>query len=377
MTDLDRSDRISPNALFPTPHNLRPTLRTDRARVAVIGTGWWATATHIPGLVADPRAELVALCDADPDRVKAAALAYGIERTYSDHRAMLAAERPDAVVVATTHATHYVVARDCLDAGAHLLIEKPMTLRAADARELVETAARIGSSIVIGYPWNYMSVARLVRDRLASGEFGPIQFVQSAFNSYNADLLAGRDRSNRPGEYPVHGPGAVYSSKEHSGGGHGHLQITHAAGLLFYVTGLQPARVQARMSSFGLPLDLADVMMVEFAGSALGTVSGTSNAFLPKSTLTIGCANGSIELDVYAGSAVIRVANGNAETLPRMPDTDLRLAPLRNLVGIACGGEENVSPPVVGWRAVELLDAAYRSAERGGQLVDIKELYEL
>ncbi|HLK55358.1 MAG TPA: Gfo/Idh/MocA family oxidoreductase [Chthonomonadaceae bacterium] len=348
---------------------------TERVRVAVVGTGWWATATHIPALRDDPGVDLVALCDVNPERAQAAAKAYGVERTYTDHRALLAAEKPDAVVVATTHATHFDVAWDCLEAGAHVLIEKPMTLLAADARALTELAAERGCALIIGYPWNYMAHARQARDRIASGELGPLQLVQCVFNSYNTDLIGGRDRSEQPGSYPVHGPGDVYSKKEHSGGGHGHLQMTHAAGLLFFVSGLRISRVQARMANHGLPLDLVDVMIVEFAGGALGTVSGTSNAFLPQSRLHIGCTNGTVEMDVFAGTTFIKTAHGEREALPPAEEPDLRFAPVRNLVRAARGLESSQSPAEVGWHAVELLDAAYRSASTEGRPVAVEELY--
>jgi predicted dehydrogenase len=346
-----------------------------RVRVAVVGTGWWATATHLPALRADPDVEIVALCDVSQERVLAAASAYSVAQTYTDYHTMLSAERPEAVVVATTHATHFEVADTCLEMGAHVLIEKPMTLRATDARALTERADAVGRSVIIGYPWNYMSHARQVRARLASGEFGPIQFVQCVFNSYNTDLIGGKDRSEQPGSYPVHGPGDVYSKKEHSGGGHGHLQMTHAAGLLFLVSGLKVSRVQAWMANHGLPLDLVDMMLVAFEGDALGTVSGTSNGFLPKSALHIGCARGSVEIDVFAGTTVLRAADGERESLPPGEASDLRYAPVRNLVGIARGEEESQSPAEVGWRAVELLDAAYRSAEAAGRTVSVEELY--
>ncbi|MCW3097091.1 MAG: Oxidoreductase domain protein [Chthonomonadaceae bacterium] len=344
-------------------------------RVAVIGTGWWATATHIPALLADPDVELVALCDVSPERVQAAASAFGIARTYTDYRALLAEERPEAVVVATTHATHFAVADACLAAGAHVLIEKPMTLRAADARALVERAERCGRAIVVGYPWNYLAHVRQVQARIAAGTLGPIQLVQCVFNSYNADLLSGKDRSDHPGAYPVHGPGDVYSRPEHSGGGHGHLQMTHAVGLLCAVTGLRIARVQARMANHGLPLDLVDVILVEFEGGALGTVSGTSNGFLPQSRLSLGCAHGSVEMDLFAGTTVIKPADAERETLPPVAEPDARFAPVRNLIAIARGTEAPVSRPEIGWRAVELLDAAYRSAGMNGLPVRVEELY--
>ncbi len=344
-------------------------------RVAVIGTGWWATATHIPALLEDPAVELVALCDRSAERVQTAATAFGIERTYTDHRVLLAEMRPDAVVVATTHATHFTVADDCLAAGTHVLIEKPMTLLAADARALVEHAGRVGRAVIVGYPWNYLAQVRQVQARIASGTLGLIQLVQCVFNSYNADLIAGKDRSAHPGGYAVHGPGDVYSRPEHSGGGHGHLQITHAAGLLCAVTGLRVARVQARMANHGLPLDLVDVILVEFEGGALGTVSGTSNGFLPKSTLSLGCARGSVEMDIFTGTTVIKAADAEREALPTVEEPDTRFAPVRHLIAIAQGIEALPARPEVGLHAVELLDAAYRSAAANGAPVRVEELY--
>src|SRR6478672_7960335 len=60
-----------------------------RARIAVIGAGWWSTSTHIPGLLDDPAADVVALCDADEARLRAAADRFGIAGTYTDVGEML------------------------------------------------------------------------------------------------------------------------------------------------------------------------------------------------------------------------------------------------------------------------------------------------
>jgi predicted dehydrogenase len=320
--------------------------------------------------------ESVALCDIDPGRLEAAASAFEVDRRYTDHREMLDREQPDAVVVATTHATHFAVARDCLEAGAHVLVEKPMTLKADDARILCDLAKRVGKALLVGYPGNYTHNARVVRGALESGRFGQIQIVQSVFNSYCADLFAGHDRSETPGAYAVHGPGDVYSKPEHSGGGHGHLQLTHAAGLLAFTTGLRTKAVQARMANHGLPVDLVNVLLVEFEGGGLGTLSGTSNSFLPGSTLTIGCSNASLELKLHSGALSIREAGGERMSLPTNESVDLRLAPVRNLIGVACGTDEPVSTGEVGLAAVEILAAAYRSALEDGRRVCVEELYQ-
>src|SRR5690349_19120607 len=103
---------------------------TAKARIAVIGAGWWATYAHIPAVLGNPSAELVAACDADALRLQAAAKAYHIGQTYTDCGEMLAHERLDGAVIATPHATHYRIARDCLEHGLHVVVEKPMTLYA-------------------------------------------------------------------------------------------------------------------------------------------------------------------------------------------------------------------------------------------------------
>jgi len=351
---------------------------TDKARIAVIGTGWWATSVHLPALLANPFAELVAICDADPTRLQAAAQAFSIGHAYANHHEMLEREQIDGVILATPHATHYPLALDCLRNGLHVLIEKPMTLYAAHARDLVLLAREQRRELLIGYPWNYTRPAIHARDLLASGTLGAGQFVMCVFNSYCIDLFHGNDHSDRPNAYRVHGPGAVYSQPQLSGGGHGHLQLTHSIGLMSFITGLRPRRVTALMQNHGLPVDLVDAITVEFEGGALGILGGTSNARPSNLDLQIHCAGGAILVDMIAATASIRRHNGpaeevrlSAEEAPYPSD-----APSANLVDVVLGRAANGSPAEPGWRTVELLDAAYRSAQAGGQPIAIADLYD-
>ena len=134
----------------PSKDAMRP--MTAKARLAVIGTGWWATYTHIPALQAHPSAELVALCDSNPDKRQAAAKAYGVRKVYTSAGAMLDQEVLDGVVIATPHATHAALAHDCLTRGLHVLLEKPMTLQAADAQRLVALARAQGRELIMATP---------------------------------------------------------------------------------------------------------------------------------------------------------------------------------------------------------------------------------
>src|SRR4051794_30408972 len=103
-----------------------------RVRIGVIGTGWWATQFHLPGLIDYAHAEVVALADPDPVNLARAADRYGVARSYSSHLDLIEAGDVDGVVVAVPHAYHYEIARDALDAGLGVLVEKPMVLRASE-----------------------------------------------------------------------------------------------------------------------------------------------------------------------------------------------------------------------------------------------------
>src|SRR5712692_5078765 len=120
----------------------------SKARIAVIGTGWWSTTAHIPALQQNPHAELVALCDRSSEALERATTAFGPIATYSDCQAMLAAETLDGAVIATNHNSHYELAKACLEAGLHVLLEKPMVLRAAHAYELLRLAQAKGRELI-------------------------------------------------------------------------------------------------------------------------------------------------------------------------------------------------------------------------------------
>ena len=123
-----------------------------------------------------------------------------------------------------------------------------MTPYAAEARELVALAQSENRELIIGYPWHFAPQVIHAREILQSGAMGAVQYVNCTLASSVAGLLGGDEHFLDHAEvYPVHGPGAVYSDPVLSGGGQGHLQITHAAGLMFFVAGLRAQRVLALM----------------------------------------------------------------------------------------------------------------------------------
>ena len=351
-----------------------------RARVAVVGCGWWSTFTHIPGLTSYPSADLVALCDPDEARLKAAADKYGVAKTYTSLDAMLANEQLDGAVVATYHATHHEAAAKCLDAGLHVMLEKPMVLEAAHARDLLARAKSKGKEIVVGYPWHYTPTAIRARELVTSGQLGPVQLAASLFASMVVEFYRGNPEAYRPVfQYPVTGPTTKsYSDASLAGGGQGHLQVTHSAGLLFFVTGLRAAKVGAFMERFDVPVDLVDAVNVRFEGGALGVVGSTGNVGVGdggQHDLRVYCRDGYVLLDMIAGTLDVKRHDGTSERVGPLPEDDRypRFATARNLVDVTLGTAPNGSPGEVGLRCVELLEAAYRSAAREGAPVAVEE----
>lgn len=126
--------------------------RAERVRVGVVGCGMVAQAEHLPNLLQlDSRFEIAAL--ADPSRVVREAMAarYGAAGVYADHRTMLDAGALDAIVVSAPAATHADVAVDALDAGLHVLVEKPLCITLADADRVIAARDRAGTVVQVGY----------------------------------------------------------------------------------------------------------------------------------------------------------------------------------------------------------------------------------
>ena len=352
-----------------------------QARIGVIGAGWWSTYTHIPGLVENPHARLAAICDRSEAACERATTAFPGPAAYVDVEAMLTDVELDGVVIAVPHAAHHLVAARCLDAGLNVMLEKPMVLTAMHAADLVQRAETQGVELIIGYPWHFTRTAIRAREILASGELGVIQHVVCAQSSMVVEFYRGNDAAYQPVfEWTVAGPGDVYARPEVSGGGQGHLQITHSSGLMFFVTGLRPQRVSALMRSFDVPVDLVDVMTVEFEGGALGVVSGTGNVPVGDAgqlDVRVYCEHGYILLDAITGSLEVRRRDGSIER-DQLPadDTYPRFTTAANLVNVCLGLEANGSPATFGHRSVEMLEAAYRSAEANGRMVEVRDLYD-
>ncbi len=283
--------------------------------------------------------------------------------------------KADAAVIAVPHALHHPIARLTLDRGLPTLLEKPMVIEPRHGRELVALAGRRGTELLIDYPWHYNRHALTIREELAGGVIGPIEHVSCLYASSVRELYRGDPEPYRDlWGYPVNAPSAsTYSDPALSGGGQGQTQITHAAALMLWLTGLRPCGVSAFSSNFELTIDLADGVAVRFDGGAIGVLSSTG-AVLPGHDeivrFEIFGRDGHVLFDVNRGTASIHVA-GKTVNLPELPheQRNPEHAPAHNLIDVVLGRAGNGSSGEIGLGAVEFVAAMYRSA-REGRIVD-------
>ncbi len=269
-----------------------------KVRVAVLGAGAWAKLAHIPGFLRDPRCEVVAICD--PNRALADALAteFGIPQVSTDHREILAREDVDLVDVCTPSATHFELSWGALEAGKHVLCEKPV---AYDFRETIrasEFARSKGLKTKLGFTFRYAPAMRYMKALIDEGYIGT-PFI---FNGYeqNSQWL---DPMNPLRQVDPDADPAVLQVSSLEGYGAPIIDIgMWAVGAPYQeVVGTMrnfiPERmVRATGRMMRMNIDDGDIFIGEFANGALGSVQ--------TSFVTVGNYPG-IEARVYGSEGAL------------------------------------------------------------------------
>jgi predicted dehydrogenase len=154
---------------------------SKKFRIGIIGCGGIANGKHMPALAKQPNAEMVAFCDIVVDRAHEAAKKYGAPeaRVYSDYRELLNDGSIDVVHVCTPNDAHADVSIASLEAGKHVLCEKPMAKTAADARRMVEAAKRTGKTLSIGYQNRYRADSQYLKKVCENGDLGEIYYAKA------------------------------------------------------------------------------------------------------------------------------------------------------------------------------------------------------
>lgn len=143
------------------------------ATAAVIGCGD-VSSVHFEAIAANPKIDLVAVCDTDPAQLAAAVAAFDVTG-FADHRSLIEAMRPDVVHICTPHHQHVSVAVDCLERGIHVILEKPLAHTMAAGRHLVDVAEQHSAAkVAVCFQNRYNATAQAMHQLLTSGELGTV-----------------------------------------------------------------------------------------------------------------------------------------------------------------------------------------------------------
>ena len=343
-------------------------------RVGVVGAGWWATKTHLPALTANPDARVVGVCDHQIDRAQFAAELFNVGVAVADLDEFIGLNL-DCAVVATPHDSHHESAAALLDAGVDVLVEKPMTIDPNEAWDLVARAKASGVHLHVGYTHPYSSVAGHLRKHLLEGDLGDLLCVSGLFATAVEPLYRGRaaQEQGRDGAVVVSGPD-TYADPQR-GGGQLLTQMTHAVGLVLWLTGSTPERVSAAIINAGYSVDVANGIVMTMSSGSLASLTSVGTVHDPE--LRSGeyhffGTRGLAKLDTLTGSLSVALSSG--ATISYAVDEPAAAnpidAPAAALVATALGRQPVVVPGAIGARAVDVL-AASRESSQSHQTVTI------
>ncbi len=342
-----------------------------KAKIGFIGAGWWATANHMPALAARDDVELTAVCRLGADELQMVKERFGFEYATEDYRQLLEIDDLDGVVVASPHTLHFEHASAALERGLHVMCEKPLTTTAADARRLVELAAERGLQIVVPYGWHYKPYLQEAKRRLEDGAVGKIEFLMCHMASPVRGLLeGGRFDATGGGMFDlVFEPGSdTWADPQRAGGGYALAQMSHSAGMAFWMTGLRAESVMALTSGPTSRVELYDAFSVKFEGGAIGTFSGAGAVPDDKGfqlDVRVYGSEGLMLVDVDRARLEVQRYDGNHFSMDLPDDAGAYdcNGPPNNFADILLGKTgENHAPGEAGMRAIEMIDAAYRSS---------------
>lgn len=351
----------------------------DRVRLAVLGAGYMAVASHLPVLAARPDVDLVSVCRLGAEPLRAIQRRFGFRVATEDAAEALAAG-VDAALVATPNTLHAAHAGAALDAGLHVLVEKPISTDPADGWRLAALARRRGLHLLVPYGWQYASFVRRAKHLLDADGVGRIEHVSCVMASPTAAVFAGTGGygSVRLGDVTIEADRRTWAAVE-AGGGYAFGQLSHAVGLLAWLTGLRARRVMGWTRPGPSGVDVADAGVVEFVGGARATLSGYASAPAHhpyQLELRIHGADGMLLLDVERERCELVRHDRRDVSVPVAAGAGRYSCdePPGRFVELVRGlSTDNPSPAEPAAAAVDVLAALLRSAATAGAVVDVPD----
>ncbi len=349
-----------------------------KLRIGMVGTGNIAS-VHLDAYKNVEQAEIVAACDINPETLKNAAEQYGIKNTYSNITDMIKNEDLDAVDVCVWNCNHAKCAIEALNAGLHVLCEKPMAASAKEAQEMIDAAEKNNKLLMIGFVLRFDDETKIAKDFIDNDYLGDIYYSKAVY-------------LRRHGA-----PGGWFTDKSRSAGGPVIDLGVHVIDLTRYLMGKPKAlsvfastenklknRPHLKTTVGWTPKDAKpdDVYDVEDFGIAMIKYEGNKTTLLETSYSINGESvtkkelygtKGGMNLNGQ-GSKIYTEVNGFLADIT--PDTanyiysdNMFEAEMRHFVDCCLNGTKCIAPSEDGLEVMKILDAIYESARTGHEVI--------
>ncbi len=350
----------------------------NKLKIGIIGTGSISEA-HIAAYLKNNNVELYAFCDINEERLNYMAEKYGIKHTFTDMNEMLQLKELDAVSVCTWNSAHAACTIAALNAGKHVLCEKPMSISEEDAKTMKEAADRNNKLLMIGFVRRYGNDCKILKDFIDTDYLGEIYYAKATYL---------RRKGN---------PGGWFGDKSRSGGGPLIDLGVHVIDLVRYLLG-NPKPISVYGATFHKLADRKnirgkkfyrassagenDICDVEDLASAMirfdnGAVLSIEASF----SLNIKNDEGKIELFGSKGGAklnpeleIYNEINDYLSNITLDAETALSFDGLfeneiNHFVSCLTDGTPCISPAEDGIDIMKILDAIYESAKTGHEVI--------
>ncbi len=351
-------------------------------RVGIIGCG--AGIFHLEGYSEDPRVKIVALAGLDTDRCERLGRQFDVPRIYREYQELLADNDIDAVSVVVPNSLHYPVAKAAFEAGKHVLVEKPLAGTVGDGEAMVAAAKEHGKLLGIAFQRRWRHDVQIVRDQVAAGSLGDVYYAKAYW-------------MRRQG---IPGWGSWFTNKAAAGGGPLIDLGVHVLDMALYMLGnpkiaTVSASTYDRIGSQGKG-NWPGTAGARTGGSSAYEVEDLATAFLRLEnggTLLLEAAwaaytemtdefgvqlygsNGGAKIHSkdYADVGTLQmfsdVAGAATDSVPRLQSRNGHAQICANFVDSILNGTPLSPDGEEGLDRVRIIDAVYRSAELGREIV--------
>lgn len=338
----------------------------SKIKMAILGCGGMAS-EHVRRLRKRDDVEIIALCDVDADRVlewreKHLKDVEPVAQIFTDAAQMYQEAKPDAVTIVTPHTMHFEHGKQALEAGLHVLMEKPMVTNSDDAHKLADIAQKSGKVFAVGFNTSCMPEFQWLRDTIqageaGNGELGKLQLVTGWLSQNWKKGTTGSWRQN----------------PDLSGGGEMYDSGAHLFNSLVFSVNQPVAEVHAFVDNCGTPVDINGTVNIRFQNGVFATVTVAGDCTDGGTDMVLFFERGRAQLDPcgWSNTPIKIWKDGKAVRYPKIEGDPV--TPTENFLDAIQGKDHVRATAQNGILHSQLMDAIYESA-RTGQAAKVKQL---